>query len=384
MKNDILSKNIRIYRKKRGLTQASLAAALYITPQTVSKWESGISEPDTEKLCELADVFEISLDVLVRSQEHEVKKAFIAIDGGGTKTDLLLFSEDGEVLERLMLGGSNPNAYGLEQTKAVLGEGIDKLSRSAEIMGIFAGISGASAGNNRHELNEFLKKRYPYVKSRVEGDIHNVIFGVKGACDGCIAAICGTGSVVYGYDGEALERYGGWGYLFDSAGSGFDIGRDAIRHALMAEEGECSETALSRAVCEKAGGRIFDNISEIYAKGKDHIASFAPLVIDLAAKGDGDALAIVKRTVSRLAFLIDRAAQTRRFGDLVVVAGGLTARRDLLEPLLREEIHGKMKIVFADRAPIVGAAVKCASLFCEEPQLDLIRERLEREIENIN
>ncbi|MBE6647853.1 MAG: helix-turn-helix domain-containing protein [Ruminococcaceae bacterium] len=380
MKNDVLSKNIRIYRKKNDLTQAGLAARLYITPQTVSKWESGISEPDTEKLCALADAFGISLDLLVRSQVNDAKKALIAIDGGGTKTDFLLFSEDGEVLDRLILGGSNPNAYGLEQTKSVLSEGIDRFSRSSEIIGIFAGISGASAGNNRHELCEFLKKRYPYAKSRVEGDIHNVIFGVKGAPERCIAAICGTGSVVYGYDGKDLLRYGGWGYLFDNAGSGFDIGRDALRHALMAEEGECPESHLSRAVSEKAGGKIFDNIGDIYAKGKDYIASFAPTVIDLAASGDGDALAIVKRTTDRLASLINRAADTHRFGNLVVIAGGLSVRRDVIEPLLREKINEKLKIVFAGRAPIVGAAVKCVKLYCDEADLDAVREKVEKEI----
>ena len=380
MKNDVLSKNIRIYRKKKGLTQASLAEALYITPQTVSKWESGISEPDTEKLCAMADIFGISLDLLMRAESSEERRALIAIDGGGTKTYFLLFTEEGEVLDRLILGGSNPNAYGLEQTKSVLSEGIDRLSRSAEITGIFAGVSGASAGNNRRELESFLKKRYPYVKSRVEGDIHNVIFGVRGASERCIAAICGTGSVVYGYDGCELVRYGGWGYLFDNAGSGFDIGRDALRHALMAEEGECSESVLSRAVREKVGGKIFENIGEIYAKGKDHIASFAPLVIDLAAKGDVESLAIVKRTTDRLAVLINRAAETRRFGDLAVIAGGLSSRRDVIEPLLRSAIDGKVKIVFADRAPIVGAAVKCASLYCESPRLEVIRDKIEKDI----
>lgn len=380
MKNDVLSKNIRIYRKKKGLTQASLAAALYITPQTVSKWESGISEPDTEKLCAMADIFGISLDLLMRAESSEERRALIAIDGGGTKTYFLLFTEEGEVLDRLILGGSNPNAYGLDATKCVLSEGIDHLCRSAEIIGIFAGISGASAGNNRRELEEFLKKRYPYVKSRVEGDIHNVIFGVRGASERCIAAICGTGSVVYGYDGCELVRYGGWGYLFDNAGSGFDIGRDALRHALMAEEGECPESSLSRAISEKVGGRIFDNISEIYAKGKDHIASFAPLVIELAAKGDVESLEIVKRTTDRLAVLINRAAETRRFGDLAVIAGGLSSRRDVIEPLLRSAIDGKVKIVFADRAPIVGAAVKCASLYCESPRLEVIREKIEKEV----
>ncbi len=380
MKNDVLSNNIRHYRKKAGITQQELAERLYIVPQTVSKWESGISEPDAEKLCAISDIFKVSLDTLLRSESADSKKAFLAIDGGGTKTYFLLFTEEGEVLDKLILSGSNPNAYGIEQTKSVLSEGIDLLGREADIVGIFAGISGASAGNNRQELHEFLKKRYPYVKSRVEGDIHNVIFGVQGASNSCIAAICGTGSVVYGYDGAELTRYGGWGYLFDNAGSGFDIGRDAIRHALMAEEGECPETQLSRAVREKVGGGIFENIGEIYAKGKDHIASFAPIVVDLAATGETEALAIVKRSTERLASLINRAAESSRFGDLVIISGGLTSRRDVIEPLLRSAINKELKIVFADHAPIVGAAVKCASLFCEKPELDTIRERVEREI----
>ena len=39
-----------------------------------------------------------------------------------------------------------------------------------------------------------------------------------------------------------------------------------------------------------------------------------------------------------------------------------------------------VKIVFADRAPIVGAAVKCASLYCESPRLEVIREKIEKEV----
>jgi N-acetylglucosamine kinase-like BadF-type ATPase len=148
----------------------------------------------------------------------------------------------------------------------------------------------------------------------------------------------------------------------------------------MAEEGECLESDLSRAVREKVGGKIFDNIGEIYAKGKDHIASFAPIVIDLAARGDDEAVAIVKRTTDRLAYLINRAANTHRFGDLAVIAGGLTSRRDVIEPLLRSAIDGKLRIVFADRAPIVGAAVKCASIYCKAARLDEIREKIEKEI----
>ena len=366
MKNDVLAKNIRSYRRLSGMTQNDLAAKLYIAPQTVSKWESGISEPDAEKLCVLADIFGISLDQLMRVQGSNNQRAFIAIDGGGTKTDFVLFTESGEILERFTLGGSNPNAHSIAHSKEILVEGIDRLCRSgAQVAGIFAGISGASAGNNRGELNSFLKKRYPYIKSRVEGDIYNVINSVEGTENGCIAVICGTGSVVYGYDGSELYRRGGWGYLFDEAGSGFDIGRDALRHALAAEEGECEQSALAIAVRETVGGGIFENISSIYARGKDHIASFAPIVLEYASRGECVALEIVQKTVDRLAHLINGMSASYDCGDLVVIAGGLISRRDILEPMLRERINNGLRLVFADCPQIVGAAVKCARLYAD-------------------
>ena len=375
------AKNIKRYRKKAGLTQLKLAEALYVLPQTVSKWESGISEPDIEKLCAMADIFGISLDALVRGQNENAKKALIAIDGGGTKTDFLLFTEDGEVIERIILGGSNPNAHGMENTKSILSEGIERLCRSGyEINGIFAGISGASVGENHSELNDYLKKRYPYTQSCVEGDIHNVINSVQGADEKCIAAICGTGSVVYGYDGEKLHRRGGWGYLFDEAGSGFDIGRDALRHALACEEGECMQSELSRVICKAIGGGIFNNIGTIYAKGKDYIASFAPLVLELASKGESVSLSIVKKSTERLAYLINATRESFDCGNIVVVAGGLTSRRDVIEKMLCDALSGDLKIVFADKAPIVGAAVKCARLYSTNREFDLLREKIEREV----
>ena len=57
-------------------------------------WENGFSEPDSEKLCAMADLFGISLDTLVRARGKNEEIAYVAVDGGGTKTDFLLFSAD--------------------------------------------------------------------------------------------------------------------------------------------------------------------------------------------------------------------------------------------------------------------------------------------------
>ncbi|MBQ8407519.1 MAG: XRE family transcriptional regulator [Clostridia bacterium] len=363
MSQETLSKNIRYYRKARGMTQQQLAEALYIAPQTVSKWESGISEPDIEKLCAMADLFAISLDTLARCAPNSAGRAYIAIDGGGTKTAFVLFRESGEIIDQITLGGSNPNAYGIEVTKDILACGIEKLlsGTASQTVGIFAGIAGAGVGNNRAELNAFLKTRFPYVKSCVEGDFYNVINCVDDS-DRYIAVICGTGSVVYANDGNKLNRLGGWGYLFDEAGSGFDIGRDLFRHCLACEDEGRLDDGLYLALRDALGGGIFANISTVYAKGKDYIASFAPLVFDFYDKGDIVAVEIVERTAQRLSYLIDQACERYDCGDLAIIAGGLTSRRDILEPLIKKHLRHSIRLVFPKLPPIFGAAVRCMKL----------------------
>lgn len=55
---------IRTLRTQRQMTQAALAAALGIQYQTVSKWETGTTLPDTAMLPRIADVFGVSIDTL--------------------------------------------------------------------------------------------------------------------------------------------------------------------------------------------------------------------------------------------------------------------------------------------------------------------------------
>ncbi|WMC91469.1 helix-turn-helix domain-containing protein [Kineothrix sp. MB12-C1] len=63
-----LNENIRKHRKSFSLTQEQLAEAMGVTVGAVSKWESGMSNPDINMLPVLADFFEISVDVLLGYQ----------------------------------------------------------------------------------------------------------------------------------------------------------------------------------------------------------------------------------------------------------------------------------------------------------------------------
>ncbi|MGG7142134.1 helix-turn-helix domain-containing protein [Clostridium nigeriense] len=67
------SEKLQMLRKEKGLSQEKLAELLSVSRQAVSKWESGQTYPEIEKLIVLSDLFEITLDDLLRDGYTEVE-----------------------------------------------------------------------------------------------------------------------------------------------------------------------------------------------------------------------------------------------------------------------------------------------------------------------
>ena len=68
MSNMTIGQRIAELRKQNGLSQEALGEALGVTRQSISKWESGSSTPELEKLLALSECFNITLDELVREE----------------------------------------------------------------------------------------------------------------------------------------------------------------------------------------------------------------------------------------------------------------------------------------------------------------------------
>ena len=64
----VIAKNIVRLRQASGMTQAELAAKLNYSDKAVSKWERGESLPDVAVLVQIADLFQVSMDWLVRGE----------------------------------------------------------------------------------------------------------------------------------------------------------------------------------------------------------------------------------------------------------------------------------------------------------------------------
>ena len=66
-----LGKKIYKLRKERGLSQEALAEIVGTTRQAISKWENDQGYPETEKLLMISNVFEVSVDFLLKDEKTE-------------------------------------------------------------------------------------------------------------------------------------------------------------------------------------------------------------------------------------------------------------------------------------------------------------------------
>ncbi len=65
----IIGRNIKRFREERNLSQTQLAKKLWIHRTSLAGYEIGKRLPDIFMLCRMADIFDVSLDVLVGREE---------------------------------------------------------------------------------------------------------------------------------------------------------------------------------------------------------------------------------------------------------------------------------------------------------------------------
>jgi dihydroorotate dehydrogenase electron transfer subunit len=203
------------------MTQEELAKKIGYSKKTVSKWELGNCIPSIHTLVLLAQFLGTDVNTLVGYTCEPMY--FLGIDGGATKTEFVLCDANGKTVSTYKLSSCNPVDIGIEYSKAILREGIKAVCKDIPIgtVSVFAGISGGITGTNQKEINNFLSS-FGFSAFNNGSDIENAISVTLGKENG-IVAIMGTGSVLFAIDGKERRRIGGYGYLFDNGGNGYDI-----------------------------------------------------------------------------------------------------------------------------------------------------------------
>ncbi len=92
----LLGEKLAMLRKQNNYTQEQLAELLCVSRQAVSKWESGLAYPETEKLIRLSELYDCSLDYLIKDKQPQ---------SGTVRTKLDLGLADFERKSRRMVCG---------------------------------------------------------------------------------------------------------------------------------------------------------------------------------------------------------------------------------------------------------------------------------------
>jgi len=182
--------------------------------------------------------------------------------------------------------------------------------------------------------------------------------------------ISGTGSIGYGRDArDRAMRSGGWGSLFDDAGSGYDIGRQAIVAALQAHDGRGPGTRLGPEICRAL--RLKDITGIVLKPLAPHqIAALFPLVLEAARHRDavaGRLLDDAGRDLAELALALIRRFHWRQRRVPVVLAGGVfqASRRVRLSFERHVSERAPLAVFTRLRRPAVEGALMLARKLAE-------------------
>lgn len=295
----------------------------------------------------------------------------IGVDGGGTKTELILLDRSANVIGKAKCGNTNYQVVGGKNLKEELLNGFSVLINSTnfsthKIDHIFLGLAGAGRESDQKEITAHFNDTEYAGKISVGSDAIVALAGAFGMTPGIII-ISGTGAICFGKNNEGkIARSGGWGYLLGDEGSGYFIGREAIIAALKDFDGRGEKTKLRLVIEQQFHLSSIDQIiPQIYQNKIDRvaIADLAPIVFDLATKGEFIAEEIIRQTGRELGLLAKAVAQRLHFeNDEIKVAliGSIFKQKDMLINGISKELYEiswNIEILDPMFAPQYGAAL---------------------------
>ena len=225
----------------------------------------------------------------------------IGVDGGGTKTELILVDQAGGIVERRLAGGCNPSVAGPEAARRTLTEALAALAGHHVLSHTLLCMSGSPAFWQETAAALCAQGRLGQVVAL--DDSRPVLELATGGQPGLVVH-AGTGSFVAAQAPDGSLHYaGGTGWRFGDPGSGYDLGRRTIAKALLELQGWQLPTRLSTLVCDHTG---LVNAAEItrhfyhHPEPNKQIAALTPALLRLAAEGDHAAHQVVAESVGAL------------------------------------------------------------------------------------
>jgi N-acetylglucosamine kinase-like BadF-type ATPase len=298
----------------------------------------------------------------------------LAIDGGNSKTEVVLATADGEILSSVRGPGSSPHHLGIDGAVDLLDELVQKAAAQAGVDqgGPVAGLAevylaGVDFPNEKEIATTAVGRRGWAREHVVDNDSFALLRAGTDAPD-AVAVVCGAGINCVGVSRDGRHaRFASLGRISGDWGGGMELGDEALWWAARADDGRGPATVLTSLV-----PAFFDlpDVPAVYEAihfgrlEQRRLIELAPVLLGASRDGDEVARGVVTRLAEEVVAFA-RAALTR-LGMLdvptaVVLGGGVLASRDAV---LLAEVEGRLAevapratTVVTEVSPVVGAAL---------------------------
>ncbi len=297
----------------------------------------------------------------------------LGIDGGGTKTVGVIADEYGKIAAHQTVGATNQNGVDCNKVESELKNLFTSLmaqneSAFSNLAVVFAGMSGVDRPDARAVMEKMISTMVPIgTKVIVDNDGVNALYSGTFGAPG-IVQIAGTGSITFGINSNGDRgRVGGWGYLIDDEGSGYDLGKEAL-HAIFREyDGRGKKTILTESILKHFNVSLPPELIHIIyqvGKSREVISPLSRYVAEAADNHDEVAKEIIHhagrkigKSISSLAQQLFNAEETVP----VVLVGGVFNRSDLVIPaiaLALKDQKVRTTLLKPKLPPVAGAVIK--------------------------
>ncbi|MBI9009929.1 MAG: hypothetical protein JEZ05_07850 [Tenericutes bacterium] len=303
-------------------------------------------------------------------------KLYLGIDGGGTKTKVIIIDELNKIVFTNTSGPSSidtvDNKTTIYNIKEAIAPFISNFPNTI-FSGVFAGLGGIVFEEDCFLVEELLKQLEQISDStflRVRNDMHNALYSSDCFNSG-MTLICGTGMVAFGLKNGQTHKCGGWGFLEGELGSSYHLGREAIRYCIRAFDGRYPLDDFAKEIASAIGliqSSDIISITKAYNGLRTKTASLAPLVTKYANKENLYAKTICDKATDELALSIKGVYNYLDFDAVTLVIVGSLGNS---KGYFGEELIRKIKIISKNISvtkPVIDpalAAAKAAKHFCE-------------------
>ena len=295
---------------------------------------------------------------------------YLAVDGGGTKTDVVCVDEAGTVVGTGTSGPTSLTVTAIGAASFNLIEAvrvaIEKNPEINHFKKVVLGLAGVDTSEERDRAEEIFRRalsHYQFDEFILLNDSEIALVNGSDSPNALIL-VSGTGSICFGKNSNGeTARVAGMDYLLADQGSGYSIGRKVLQAAVKSFDGRGPKTYLEGLVCEHF---MVPKISllkqEVYNPDltKSEVARLSRLCTKAVEAGDEVAIQILDEEIQEMVLSVATVLTRLHSGEneFEIVFAGAILELENVAGKVREQLSAQfshLKFVRQEKDPVYGA-----------------------------